>query len=104
MPAPLLRRAIPALMLFAGPLQAQGLPGDPLAGQRLAREWCGECHLAAPGAASDAVPSFRAIAARPGTTAATLRAALQAPHAPMPPLGLSRAQIDDLVAFILSPP
>ncbi|WP_439596264.1 c-type cytochrome [Falsiroseomonas sp.] len=96
--------AILPLLLPPAALKAQPLPGDPAAGERLAQDWCGSCHPAAPGRASDAVLALRAIGARPGTTPASLRAALLASHAPMPPLGLSRAQMDDLIAFILSSP
>ena len=50
----------------------------------------------------DAVPSFRAIAAMPSTTALSLRVFLQTPHGRMPDFALSRNETDDVIAYILS--
>ena len=54
------------------------------------------------GPASDAVPSFAAIAAMPSTTAMSLRVLLRTPGDRMPDLALSREETDDLVGYILS--
>ena len=51
---------------------------------------------------SDSVPTFMAIAARPNVSMDGLRAFLADPHGRMPPLVLSRADIDNLSAYILS--
>ncbi|MCX7379579.1 MAG: cytochrome c [Alphaproteobacteria bacterium] len=89
-----------------GPALAQtaGVGGDPQKGSELARTWCGGCHVveARPAAANDQAPGFLAIAQRPGTTADGLRAFLSVPHGRMPNLTLSRQDIDNTVAYLLS--
>lgn len=72
-------------------------------GQAVARTWCADCH-AMPGgapAASDAGPSFAALADSP-LDANGLLGALADPHPAMPDPGLSRAQIDAVWAWIES--
>lgn len=88
-------------LLLAGlmPLAAHA---DAAAGERLARQWCVNCHVVDSGTARTTVPqgppSFPAIAQHldPGA----LRAFLSHPHKPMPDLALTRAEIEDLVAYI----
>lgn len=90
-----------AATLMAAPAMAQ----DVAAGKEVAQRWCANCHLVAPGqasATSDSVPTFMAIAARPNVSMDGLRAFLADPHGRMPPLVLSRADIDNLSAYILS--
>lgn len=90
-----------AATLTAAPALAQ----DVVAGKEVAQRWCANCHLVAPGqasATSDSVPTFMAIAARPNVSMDGLRAFLADPHGRMPPLVLSRADIDNLSAYILS--
>lgn len=76
---------------------------DRAMGQRIAVDWCSSCH-AVDGArrASDAAPTFSAIANQPDLAASFLRAWLIDPHPPMPKLDLPRIDIDDLIAYILS--
>lgn len=79
--------------------------GNPDGGRSLATAWCTDCHQidgAARPSASDAVPSFPAIAAMPSTTALSIRAFLSTPHGAMPDFKLTNAQMDDIGAFILS--
>lgn len=101
-------RGIPAFLIFLGaaaPALAQPEPGDPSAGRRLSATWCANCHRIAPGGpgpATDAAPSFPAIAAMPHATSMSLRVFLQTPHPNMPDFRLSRQEIDDVVAYILS--
>ena len=79
--------------------------GDPAAGRRLAEAWCSGCHVIGPGAsgpASDAVPTFPGVARMPSTTELSLRVFLQSPHSRMPNWQLSRAETDDVIAYILS--
>lgn len=104
----MLARALPllaVLALAAAPgVRAQEV-GNVAAGRRLAVEWCGECHTVGPDArrgAVDLAPPFAVVAADPATTAFRLRAFLMTPHDRMPNLQLSRDQIDDMVAYILS--
>ena len=56
----------------------------------------------APGPASDAVPTFPGVARMPSTTATSLRAFLQTPHHRMPDFRLSRTEVEDLIAYMLS--
>jgi mono/diheme cytochrome c family protein len=79
--------------------------GDIAAGRHLSQTWCGSCHLVAPDvdrAVSNGVPTFVGIARDQSVTALSLRVFLQTPHAGMPDLHLSRDEIDDLAAYILS--
>jgi len=79
--------------------------GDPAEGARLADRWCSNCHmigLDTPTQADDAAPSFASVARQPGITAMSLRTSLQTPHSPMPDHGLSNAELDNIVAYILA--
>lgn len=101
-------RQVLLAVLLAGaalPAGAQSGGGDSVAGKALAQSWCANCHMVAPGqatATSDSVPTFMAIAARPNVTGDGLRAFLSEPHGRMPPLILSRNDIDNVTAYILS--
>jgi mono/diheme cytochrome c family protein len=93
------------LIGMAAPALAQPEPGDPRAGQRLAVAWCANCHQVAPGGpgpANDAAPSFAAVMQMASTTSMSLRVFLQSPHGAMPDYRLSREQMDDLVAYMLT--
>lgn len=82
--------------------QAQPMGGE---GLRVARQWCANCHMVSrdmPPPASDAAPSFPALAAMSTTTETGLRVFLQTPHANMPNYQLSRGELEAVVAFILS--
>ena len=97
--------ALVVMVLAALPALAQPEPGDARSGQRLAAAWCANCHQVAPGGpgpATDAAPAFQAIARMPSTTSMSLRVFLQTPHANMPDYRLTREQLDDVVAYILS--
>jgi mono/diheme cytochrome c family protein len=79
--------------------------GDVATGRRLSDTWCSSCHLVGPGSergVSNGAPTFVAIAQQNSTTVLSLRVFLQTPHARMPDLHLSRDEIDDLAAYILS--
>lgn len=101
-------RGLAVLMLLAGaaiPARAQTEPGDPAAGLRLASVWCANCHQVAAGAAgpsADAAPTFRSIARMPSTTSMSLRVFIQTPHPNMPNFHLSREELDDVVAYVIS--
>lgn len=96
------------LVLLAGTAAgalAQGR-ADPERGLALAQRFCGSCHLVSPaqrGPVPDGVPSFMAIAARPGLDAEAIEAALiQPPHPLMPDPPLDNLQRQDVAAYILS--
>lgn len=93
-----------AFAVAAGPAFAQE-SGDPFAGRELATRWCASCHVVdaeMQHQGIDSVPSFAAIAAMPSTTAASLTAFLATPHGQMPDYALSRADIANISAYILS--
>jgi mono/diheme cytochrome c family protein len=78
---------------------------DVSAGRELALNWCSECHLVVENqdrVPSDAVPTFFAIANHRSTTDLGLRVFLTSPHGKMPNIMLTREQIDEIVAYILS--
>ncbi len=94
---------------LAGAVTAVALPlaaeaADAEHGEMLANQWCATCHAVAPGAknANDQVPSFVAIAKRPGVTVERLRVWLQTPHPNMPNFDLSRQNVEDLIAYLRS--
>ena len=75
------------------------------AGRAIATHWCSSCHLVGPAQAqapNDAIPSFRSIANMRSTTSISLTVFLQSSHEPMPNFMLSRRQIADVSAYILS--
>jgi mono/diheme cytochrome c family protein len=98
--------AATVLILLAGSLataqavEQAGLVED---GLRIARETCAECHVVEgdrkPSLES---PSFAAVAAMPSTTSVSIKVFLKTPHANMPDIILSEAEIDALAAYILS--
>ena len=97
--------ALVLVMVAAMPALAQPEPGDARSGQRLALTWCANCHQVAPGGpgpANDAAPSLQSVARMTSTTSMSLRVFLQSPHANMPDYRLTREQLDDLVAYILT--
>lgn len=74
-------------------------------GLDIARKWCAGCH--AVGASlgktgSDAAPSFYEVAQMKSTTASGLTVFLSTPHGQMPDYNLSRQEIRDVSAYILS--
>jgi len=100
-----MRTLLAILLLASAPAAAQTRAEQRENGQALAERWCSNCHLvsaAGPGRASDAVPSFAAIAARPGITAEGVATFLRVPHATMPDHGLTQRQAQDLAVFLLA--
>lgn len=77
--------------------------GDAERGRLLAERWCVECHVVSPGTpGGDLAPSFASVANREGGEAEIVRAWLVDPHPPMPNMSLTMAEIDDLVAYVMS--
>ena len=79
---------------------------DGLKRMRSAERACGGCHAIAdrPGSTvqGTAAPSFGAIAGRPNQTSQRLQSFIMTPHRPMPGIPLSLAEVNDVVAYILS--
>lgn len=92
-------------LLLAGAAGAQE-QGDPAQGRALAEQLCRTCHLIGPdqrGPVPDGVPSFMAIAGRPGLDMKRVEASLvHPPHPLMPEPPLSQRQMRDVAAYILS--
>jgi cytochrome c len=82
--------------------QSQPVRADAANGERLAKQWCVNCHVinrSGPSATlPQGPPSFQVAAGHldPGE----LRAFLTHPHGQMPDLALTRSEIDDLIAYI----
>jgi mono/diheme cytochrome c family protein len=79
---------------------SSGWAGDPKNGLRIAQRWCAECHLVTPDQArakTDVMP-FASVALR--KTAQEISDFLTDPHPKMPNMGLSRAEIADIAAYI----
>lgn len=96
-------RALLAGLIVLAP--AAAFAQDPSEGRRLTEQWCANCHRiapAGPGPATDAVPSFAAIAARPGRTPEAIATFLRTPHAGMPDHGLTLRQAQDIAAYLLA--
>ena len=80
--------------------QTQNVPPDAARGQALAQRWCAACHLVKLRLTTIDPPTFSAIANDPGKTPDSLRTFLAGPHKDMPPIQLTPAQIEDLIAYL----
>ena len=89
---------IALISVLGRPAAAQGREE----GQRLAVQWCAGCHDVAGSTTSDMAPGFRQVANDPEISPERLRAWLSSPHPVMPDFGLSRLEIESLVAYLES--
>jgi mono/diheme cytochrome c family protein len=93
------------LALSTGPLKAQVHP-DAKTGKQIAEKLCVGCHIVGAQAAGAAVPadvpSFARIANIPGQTSQSIAGAIVIPHPPMPQIQLTREEIGDVAAYILT--
>jgi mono/diheme cytochrome c family protein len=77
--------------------------GSITSGHRIAVTICGNCHEDPTSSRKTAVgPKLEDIANRPSTTALSLKEFLGSRHKRMPNFLLSRADTDDVIAYILS--
>ena len=97
------------LHLLAAALLSVGVTGSALAadavhGEQLARRWCAACHVVADDQkqGGDSVPTFSAIAHKPGYDAVGIAKFLRNPHAKMPDMQLSSIEAGDLASYIVS--
>ena len=92
--------ALMGVLLLSSAAQAQNVAE----GARIAQMWCSGCHQIKAGArsASDATPSFFSVAQMSSTTETSLAVFLSSSHQHMPDYSLSRAEIRDVSAYILS--
>jgi len=100
--------AVLLAIMLAPPACAQGdggsrARGDVESGRQLARSWCTPCHVVDDeGHGADAGPALPALLGDGRRTPDELRGWLAAPHPPMPDFNLSRAEIEDIVAYLQS--
>jgi mono/diheme cytochrome c family protein len=73
-------------------------------GQEITERACAGCHALGGDRSVEGTPapSFRSIAARPNQPPQRLASFIMTPHRPMPGLNLSLADVNDVVAYILS--
>lgn len=94
-----------AVALLGGPLHAQVHP-HAKTGKQIAEKLCVGCHIVGAEAAGSSVPadvpSFVSIASKPGQTAQSIAGAIVVPHPPMPQIQLTREEIGDVAAYILT--
>ena len=96
-----------ALAVTVAPLAAvaQTVASGDLDGREIASKLCSNCHLVdGSGAATPRadVPSFQSIADGPHSAPERLAAAIILPHPAMPGVPLTRAEIQAIIAYILS--
>jgi mono/diheme cytochrome c family protein len=94
-----------ALLAVSPAYSAPAVAGDSDAGHTLVKKWCANCHIvdsAQKQGSSTGAPTFDAIAQMKSTTEMGLHVFLQTPHDRMPDLHLTRNEIDDVSAYILS--
>ena len=70
---------------------------DPSNGKALAERLCTNCHIV-----NADIPSFKEIGSRPGQTEGTIMAFIVLPKHPMPQIPLTKSELADLSAYILS--
>lgn len=78
---------------------------DPEKGRVLAERACVACHVVSAHAVSPVaadVPTFVAIANKPGQTMEAIAGRIVIPHPPMPAIALSREEIGNVVAYIMT--
>jgi hypothetical protein len=83
---------------------ATGAP-DPNHGRDLAARLCSNCHLVGTTEQQHAnvdIPSFSEIANQEGQSAGAIMAAIMLPKHPMPTIPLTKSELADLAAYILS--
>ncbi len=88
-------------MALAGPTSRP----DPETGKALAERLCTNCHLVGSVRQEHAnpdVPSFREIANLPEQTEGAVAARIMLPKHPMPQIPLTKSELSDLAAYILS--
>ena len=78
---------------------------DPINGQELASRLCSNCHLVGSGQQEQAnadIPSFHEIANKQGQTAGMIMAHIMLPKHPMPVIPLTKKELSDVAAYILT--
>jgi mono/diheme cytochrome c family protein len=79
--------------------------GDVANGFKRAKQVCSECHVVAAGVGgggTDGAPPFETIPNQLKRSEAQIKAFLSRPHGRMPDFVMTRREIDDLTAYIMS--
>lgn len=86
---------------LAGPVTSAP---DPVHGQELAQRLCSNCHLVSTEQeqVNVDVPSFREIANMEGQTEGSIMAKIVIPKHPMPVIPITKPELNDLAAYIMS--
>lgn len=91
--------------LFVAAFAAWSAQADDIAaGFRHAKEVCAKCHVVASGVGrgTDGAPPFATIPNELKRSEAQIKAFLSRPHGRMPDFVMTRREIDDLTAYIMS--
>jgi mono/diheme cytochrome c family protein len=95
---------VTGFLAFLPPAMAQDDAARLALGRRTAETTCAQCHQidakGEPGSAG--APAFEAVANIRSMTELSIKVFLQSPHASMPMLHLSPAELDGLGAYIMS--
>ena len=98
--------ALIAAVLMATTPSAHAASGDAASGEALAKRLCSNCHIVGDEAASATVaadvPSFKSIANLPDQSPERIAGRIVVPHPPMPQIEVTRNEIRDLAAYIMS--
>lgn len=101
-----LRGVLAACLLLAAMSADAAEPvSNPRAGERMARQWCAECHMVAEDQKRPVVagvPTFRGLANDPKVSEYRIRMFLVTPHPVMPNFMLSAQETEDIVAYFRS--
>ena len=103
-----LRAIVLTLAVVALPITAfcgEATPIEPDAdrGKQLAERLCVNCHVVSKDVdreVPEGVPPFKVIANKPGQSGDHIRNILMQPHASMPAIGLTRLEMDDIIAYL----
>jgi mono/diheme cytochrome c family protein len=91
--------------LLSGAVHAQIHP-DAKTGHEIASKLCSGCHIVDSKAAGKTmpadVPSFEEIANKPDQTTERIAGRIVIPHPPMPTVQLTREEIGDVAAYIMT--
>jgi mono/diheme cytochrome c family protein len=98
-------------VFLAGAVLIAGLSGaaqaaDVAQGKTLVKTLCSNCHIVGPGEVPGTVnadiPSFMAVAAKPGQSAEKIRGFILNPHPDMPKVQLTKSELESVSAYIMS--
>jgi mono/diheme cytochrome c family protein len=96
---------LPVLLFAATASAGPTSKPDPVSGKQLAERLCTNCHLVGSVTQEQAnsdVPSFPEIANLEGQTAGAITARIILPKHPMPQIPLTKPELNDLAAYIMS--